>query len=260
MFSFKDQQFTRFIRNKRRQKHMTQADVSEATGISRAMIRNLELEKCVPTAAQLKALGRVLGFDVPDAPQYLRKNIVIASAGDAGLSLALLLAQYNHVELADARPESLDMLNARVNLFGGEESDALCTPGLSIAADGEAAYVRADYVIIDVSGTGATLAAGRTVAAVTRRNPQAVIGLNGTVPAGFARALRERTGNRNIFCVNVSFTGGRRYPAHIEIACGTGTVGAAMLFAELLKQGTEEDGIETVFAPFADGETENHLE
>lgn len=248
------------MRNKRRQKHMTQADVSEATGISRAMIRNLELEKCVPTAAQLKALGRVLGFDVPDAPQYLRKDIVIAGAGDAGLSLALLLAQYNHVELADARPEILDTLNARVNLFGGEESDALCTPGLSIAADGEAAYARADYVIVDVPDAGNTLAAERTAAAVTRRNPQAVIGLNGTVPAGFARALQERTGNGNIFCVNVSFNGGRGYPAHIEIACGTGTVGAAMLFAELLKQGTEEDGIETVFTPFADGETENHLE
>lgn len=274
MFNFTDQRFTRFMRSKRRQKHMTQADVSEATGISRVMVRNLELEKCVPTLAQLEALGRVLGFDVSDvlseeqireqAPRYIRRNIAVAGAGKVGLPLALLLARQNCVELVNARPESVAMLNTRADLFcaDGERKGLPAgeTPGLTIAADGEAAYVRADYVFAAVGDGSDTLAVERMAAGVMRCNPQAIIAIDGCLPCGFARRLRERTGNGNFFSTNVSYDEGRAHPIRVEITCDEGTEAAAQLFVELLKQAAGEDSVETAFTRFADGETENRQE
>ena len=41
----------------------------------------------------------------------MKKNISVAGTGYVGLSLAVLLAQYNHVTTVDIIPEKVEMIN-----------------------------------------------------------------------------------------------------------------------------------------------------
>ena len=47
----------------RKEKNITQKQLSELTGINRAMISRLEKEDFLPSITQLEALGEVLGFE-----------------------------------------------------------------------------------------------------------------------------------------------------------------------------------------------------
>ena len=90
----------------RKAKNMTQAQLSEATGINRAMIGRIENKDYVPTIDQLQNLAEVLGFDVVDlfvddtptvAPVEIEKpaikpyNIAVAGTGYVGQQSGLLV-------------------------------------------------------------------------------------------------------------------------------------------------------------------------
>lgn len=98
------------VKKQRKAKGMTQAELSEATGMNRSMIGQMEKRIFKPSIERLEALGRVLEFDV--SALYLEKpkpkaapgkvyNIAVAGTGYVGLSIATLLAQHNHVTAAD---------------------------------------------------------------------------------------------------------------------------------------------------------------
>lgn len=52
------------VKKQRKAKGMTQAELSEATGMNRSMIGQMEKWTFKPSIEQLEALGRVLEFDV----------------------------------------------------------------------------------------------------------------------------------------------------------------------------------------------------
>lgn len=115
------------ITAKRKEKKLSQAMLSEMTGINRSMIGRAENEEFMPSIEQLQTLGEVLGFEVTDlfveegttapaaAANHItvdkKYNIAVAGTGYVGLSLATLLAQHNHVTAVDIIPEKVELIN-----------------------------------------------------------------------------------------------------------------------------------------------------
>lgn len=106
----------------RKSKNMTQAELSDATRINRALISRIEQQDFMPSIEQLESLGEALDFDITElfinnnkgklaSPSPL--NIAVAGTGYVGLSIATLLAQHNHVTAVDIIPEKVDMINNR---------------------------------------------------------------------------------------------------------------------------------------------------
>lgn len=104
----------------RKEQSIAQKQLSELTGIHRAMLVRLEAENYIPFIPQLEKLGDVLGFGptdffISDKPSSsLEKcsplNIAVARTGYVGLSIATLLAQHNHVTAVDIIPEKVELI------------------------------------------------------------------------------------------------------------------------------------------------------
>lgn len=60
------------VATRRKEKHMTQQDLADITGINRSMISRLEKEDFIPSIPQLEKLGETLSFE----PQtlFVEKN------------------------------------------------------------------------------------------------------------------------------------------------------------------------------------------
>ena len=88
--------------SRRKDKKITQAQLSGITGINRGLLSRLESKNYVPSIEQLEALGEALNFDPTDmfvdtantTPIPVEKSyrIAVAGTGYVGLSLAVLLA------------------------------------------------------------------------------------------------------------------------------------------------------------------------
>ena len=98
---------------------MSQTELAKKTGINRSILSRLEAMDYTPSVNQLLALSSVLGFDPADViireektVETERKHIVVAGIGYVGLSLAVLLSQYNDVTAVDVIPEKTEMINS----------------------------------------------------------------------------------------------------------------------------------------------------
>ena len=87
--------------SRRKALKLTQVQVSQATGINRALVSRIESEEYTPSVDQLLALSEVLGFDVGDVWEIPESGkaaversyrIAVAGMGYVGLSLAVLLS------------------------------------------------------------------------------------------------------------------------------------------------------------------------
>lgn len=138
----------------------------------------------------------------------MNKKIVIAGTGYVGLSLATLLAQHNHVVAVDIMPEKVELINNKKSPIQDDYIEKyLAEKNLNLTAtlDGESAYKDAEYVIVaaptnydskkNFFDTSAVEAVIHQVMAV---NSDAVIVIKSTIPVGFTKMIREKTGNKNI--------------------------------------------------------------
>ena len=83
-------------------------------------------------------------------------NIAVAGTGYVGLSLAVLLAQHNHVTAVDVVPEKVEKLNSFISPIQDDYIEKYLAEAkagerkldLTATLDGAAAYKEADYVII----------------------------------------------------------------------------------------------------------------
>ena len=104
---------------KRKALKLSQAAVSDKTGINRSILSRLETEDYTPTVDQLLALAHVLGFELTDVltsgeaghAAVSRQKIAVAGMGYVGLSLAVLLSQHNDVTAVDIVPEKVAKLS-----------------------------------------------------------------------------------------------------------------------------------------------------
>lgn len=78
-------------------------------------------------------------------------KIAVAGTGYVGLSIAVLLAQHHTVTAVDIVPEKVEMINKRKSPIQDEYIEKyLAEKELDLTAtlDAEAAYQKADYVIV----------------------------------------------------------------------------------------------------------------
>ena len=135
-------------------------------------------------------------------------KIAIAGTGYVGLSLAVLLAQHHHVTAVDIIPEKVDLINNRKSPIQDDYIEKyLAEKNLNLIAtlDGESAYKDADFVVIAAPTNYDskrnffdTSAVESVIDLVMKSNPDAVMVIKSTIPVGYTKSIRERTGSGNI--------------------------------------------------------------
>ncbi len=270
------------LREHRLAKGITQIELAEKTGLNRATIGRIENGLFMPSIEQLQTLASALEFDIttlfvqkpvekaPEAKDKLKKyNIAVAGTGYVGLSLAVLLAQHNHVTAVDIIPEKVDMINARKSPIRDEYIEKyLAEKDLDLTAtlDGEKAYKKADFVIIaaptnydskknffDCSAVEAV------IELVLKVNPKATMIIKSTIPVGYTKSVREKYKTDKIifspeFLRESKALYDNLYPSRIIVSCDENTKEKAEIFAALLKQGALKEDIETLFMGFTEAE------
>lgn len=139
-------------------------------------------------------------------------KIVVAGTGYVGMSLAVLLAQYNHVVAVDIVKERVDKINHLLSPVQDEYIERyLAEKELDLTAtmDGEAAYSIADFIIIaaptnydtkkDFFDTSAVENVIELVLSATeKRDDKPLIVIKSTVPVGYTKSVRKKYRADNI--------------------------------------------------------------
>ena len=128
-----------------------------------------------------------------------RYNIAVAGTGYVGLSIATLLAQYNHVTAVDVVPDKVEKINRRVSPIQDEYIEKyLAEKDLDLTAtlDGAGAYRDADFVVIaaptnydPVKNYFDTHCIEDVIDLVLTVNPDAVMVIKSTIPVGYCHSL-----------------------------------------------------------------------
>jgi len=148
------------VRTKREELSLSQNELSDKTGINRAMISKIENGSYMPSISQLEDLQEVLHFSYDELKQkeepeqdrkLVSRKIAVAGTGYVGMSIAVLLAQHNEVKAIDIIKEKADLINQRKSPIQDDYiEDYLANKKLDLEAtiDGEYAYQDADYVVV----------------------------------------------------------------------------------------------------------------
>lgn len=205
------------------------------------------------------------------------RNVAVAGIGYVGLSMATLLAQHNHVVAVDVVPEKVEKLNGFISpiqddyieKFFAEAMSGKRKLDLTATLDSTEAYRGAEFVIIavptnydpqknffDCSFVESVI---RSVADV---NPEAIMVIKSTIPVGYTRSVREKTGSRNVlfspeFLRESNALYDNLYPSRIIIGIDESDprlLAAAHDFAGLLQEGAEKKNIDTLFMDFSEAE------
>ena len=273
------------ITAKRKEKKLSQAMLSEMTGINRSMIGRAENEEFMPSIEQLQTLGEVLGIEVTDifveegttepaaAANHItvdkKYNIAVAGTGYVGLSLATLLAQHNHVTAVDIIPEKVELINNKKSPIQDDYLEKyLAEKDLDLTAttDGESAYKDAEFVIIaaptnyDSKKNFFDCSAVETVIElVLKVNPDATMIIKSTIPVGYTKQVRSKYNTQNIifspeFLRESKALYDNLYPSRIIVSCDEASSEKAHIFASLLQQGAIKENIDTLFMGFIEAE------
>ena len=267
------------IVSRRKALKITQAALAAATGINRGMLVRLENEDYIPTIPQLQSIAEILDFEIVDlfeeepSRPHSRKlreyNITVAGAGHAGLSIAVLLAQHNHVTVVDTDPVRADLINRKKPTVQDELiKKYLAERDLDITAttDTAAAFAGAEYVIIAVPTNYDSQenffdcsAVEDVIGQALKANPDAVIVIRSTVPVGYTESAMIRHSTENIifspeFLRGSSALHDNLYPSRIIVSSAGSCSDKAHQFADLLQQGAAAENIETRFIEPAEAE------
>lgn len=199
-------------------------------------------------------------------------KIAVAGTGYVGLSMSVLLSQHNEVRAVDIVPEKVELINSRKSpIVDKELEEYLATKDLNLTAtlDAEAAYAWADFVIVAAPTNYDprkdffdTSAVNSVVQLVLKSNPDAVIVIKSTVPVGFTKSLRERTGSRNILFSPEFLRESRAlydnlHPSRIVVGADTedpASMEKAHIFAGLLRDGALKEKIDILYMGFTEAE------
>ena len=199
-------------------------------------------------------------------------NVAVAGTGYVGLSLATLLSQHNHVVAVDIVPEKVDLINQRKSPIQDEYIERyLAEKKLDLQAtlDGERAYKEADIVIIATptnydsnKNFFDTSSVEAVIRLVMECNPEAIMIIKSTIPVGYTKQIREKTGSRNIisspeFLRESKALYDNLYPSRIIVGTDLQDerlVKAAKMFAGLLQEGAIKKDIPTLFMGMTEAE------
>ena len=201
--------------------------------------------------------------------QFEDMRIAVSGMGYVGLSLAILLAQRHAVTAVDIVAEKVDRINDRRSPIQDEYIERYLAEkqlDLTATTDAEEAYRSADFVIIAVptnydprKNFFDTTAVEAVIESVMSVNPDAWMVIKSTVPVGFTRHIREKTGSRNIlfspeFLRESKALYDNLFPSRIIIGCDDGTREAAGTFARMLQEGAEAMDVPTLFMDYTEAE------
>ena len=287
MVKLSAESLAKIVKSRRKAQKMTQQQLSNITGINRALISRLESKEYTPSIDQLLALSDVLQFDVNDVlekpePEKVSVDrpyrIAVAGTGYVGLSLAVLLSQHNDVTAVDIVPEKVEKLNRFVSPIQDEYIEKYLAEAqagtrelhLTATTDGANAYRNADYIVIaaptnyDPKQNFFDCSAVETVIrliqkATAAREVKPTIVIKSTIPVGYTEHVRKLFGADNIifspeFLRESKALYDNLYPSRIIVGCDPNTEEAAHTFATLLQQGAIKNPIETLFMGFTEAE------
>ena len=199
-------------------------------------------------------------------------TIAVAGTGYVGLSIATLLSQHHKVYAVDIIPEKVELINQRKSPIQDEYIEKyLAEKELDLTAtlDAELAYKNADFVVIAAptnydSKTHHfdTSAVEAVIKLVMQYNPDAIMVIKSTIPVGYTKSIREKTGSKNIifspeFLRESKALYDNLYPSRIIVGTDMDDerlVMAAHAFAELLQEGAIKEDIDTLFMGFTEAE------
>ena len=199
-------------------------------------------------------------------------TIAVAGTGYVGLSIATLLSQYHKVYAVDIVPEKVELINQRKSPIQDEYIEKYLSEkelDLTATLDAELAYSSADYIVIAAptnydSKTQHfdTSAVEAVIELVMKYNPEAIMVIKSTIPVGYTKSIREKTGSKNIifspeFLRESKALYDNLYPSRIIVGTDMDDerlVKAAHTFAELLQEGAIKEEIPTLFMGFTEAE------
>ena len=199
-------------------------------------------------------------------------KIAVAGTGYVGLSIAVLLAQHNTVKAVDIVPEKVELVNNKKSPIQDEYIEKYLDEkelDLEATLDAEYAYKDADFVVIAAptnydskKNYFDTSAVEAVIKLVMQYNPNAIMVIKSTVPVGYTKSVREKTGSKNIifspeFLRESKALYDNLYPSRIIVGTDMDDerlVEAAHIFAGLLQQGAAKENIDTLFMGFTEAE------
>lgn len=199
-------------------------------------------------------------------------KIAVAGTGYVGLSLATLLAQHNEVKAVDIIPEKVELINKKLSPIQDDYIEKyLAEKELNLVAtlDAEMAYKDADFVIIAAptnydskKNFFDTSAVEAVIKLVMEYNPNAIMVIKSTIPVGYTKSIREKTGSKNIifspeFLRESKALYDNLYPSRIIVGTDLEDerlVKAAHTFAGLLQEGAIKEDVDTLFMGFTEAE------
>ena len=199
-------------------------------------------------------------------------TIAVAGTGYVGLSIATLLSQHHKVYAVDIIPEKVELINQRKSPIQDEYIEKYLVEkelDLTATLDTKMAYSAADFVVIAAptnydsqKNFFDTSAVEAVIKLVMEYNPNAIMVIKSTIPVGYTKSIREKTGSKNIifspeFLRESKALYDNLYPSRIIVGTDTKNerlVKAAHTFAELLQEGAIKEDIATLFMGYTEAE------
>ena len=199
-------------------------------------------------------------------------KIAVAGTGYVGMSIATLLAQHHQVVAVDIVPEKVAMISDRKSPIQDEYIEKyLAEKELDLTAtlDAASAYAGADFVVIAAPtnydsrlNCFDTSAVEAVIALVMEHAPEAIMVIKSTIPVGYTKSIREKTGSQNIlfspeFLRESKALYDNLYPSRIIVGTDledARLTEAANTFAALLQQGALKPDVDTLIMGFTEAE------
>ncbi|MBD5310748.1 MAG: UDP-glucose 6-dehydrogenase [Bacteroides sp.] len=142
-------------------------------------------------------------------------NIAVAGTGYVGLSIAVLLAQHNHVTAVEIIPEKVEKINNHISPIQDEYIEKYLSEkelDLTATLDATSAYREADFVVIAVptnydpqNNYFDTHHIEEVIDLVLSVNPGTVMIIKSTIPVGYCRSLYAKYAAQGVKEFNLLF-------------------------------------------------------
>ncbi len=205
-------------------------------------------------------------------------NISIVGLGYVGLSLAILLAQYNNVTAIDINQEKIRLLNQFVSpiknglieQYLNEARRGERKLNLTATTDQTQSYAKSDYVVVatptnyniktkhfDCSSIEKTLQL--IVSNLKKDSSFPTVVIKSTVPVGYTKYLKEKFHLKKIiFCPEflreTHALYDNLYPSRIVIGTDNSSLTVAQTFATMLLRCANKPNVKTLFMSFDEAE------
>ena len=281
MKKFNLDKFSKDIYKLRKENKYSQAYIEEKTGISRIILGKMERGEFQPSIEKLEVLCELYNLDPlsffteegkEKKSQNEPMNIAVAGTGYVGLSLAVLLAQHNHVTAVDVVPEKVEKINNRISPIQDDYIEMyLRDKKLDLVAttDAKEAYKNAEIVIIATPTNYDskrnffdTKYVEQVIELVLEVNPNAIMIIKSTIPVGYTESVRKKYNTNNIlfspeFLRESKALYDNLYPSRIIVGypkCDERLLSYAKKFASLLQDGAIKEDIPTLFVGLTEAE------